>query len=60
MAAAYQETEERRKRLVGLARQEVLDAYGKPTFPKAFKKYLQIAALIPLDELPAYLPALQQ
>ncbi len=60
MVAAYQETEERRKRFVCLARQEVLDACDKPTFLRAFKRYLQIPALIPLDELPKYLPELQQ
>ncbi len=62
MVAAYQEMEESRKRLLHLAEQELLNAYGKPdpAFPQALKQYLQVVTLIPIGELPAYFPVLQR
>jgi len=62
MVAAYREMEESRKRLLHLAEQELLNAYGKPdpAFPQALKQYLQVVALIPIGELPAYFPVLQR
>ncbi len=55
MVAEYQKIKEKRKRLVRLALQEVVNAYGTPAFTQVLKEYLGLAALIPPEELIEYL-----